>query len=210
MQRETKLSAADLNCGKAMALPHLSDWITAASTALTAVFAGFAGVAAWLSYRREVQRDAPIVEADFSWSSEFIIARIRITNTQPRTIVLSGARVTHPSGCKLSPGFLYNVYGIYDLEKPKPSARAITDMRSEIPPADTMGSGPPGIPYVPEDYFQFDAAIFPPASWRGGRVVVVLEIATKESIARHSRITVQRRMPPKPHSKTAEMASKAD
>lgn len=177
---------------------NAADWITATATALTAIFAGFGGLAAWLSYRREVRKDLPVIEAEMSWSGNFVLTRIRIQNTLPTTLVVVSARVKHPRNCRISPGLEVDRHGRYDLTTPKAAANYYTEVNCEI------------FPFGSADAARLDLAVFPLSSWPGGKVAIELTIIDNSSVTRRRRITVQRRMPARPHNNTADVARSED
>jgi hypothetical protein len=188
--------------------PGWTDWITAAATALTAIFAGFGGVAAWLTYRRDVSKDLPIVDADLSWSGEFILVRMAIRNQLPQIIVLADIQVKRPRGCKVSSGFGYDKSGSYDLTQPKPAIGHSAKIGYRISPYGSVRSGQvSGFRDQPADVGRLDIAIFPPSAWLGGRVAIDLVISDRASVTKRRRITIQRRMPPRAHNKTDDAAS---
>jgi hypothetical protein len=180
---------------------NAANWITAIATALTAAFAVFGSSAAWLTYRRDVRKDLPVIDADTSWSGDSILVRMRIRNPLPTTIMIIAARVKHPRNSLISPGFEVNQQGRYDLTKPKPANFQSTRLNHEIHPYES----------AVQDYsVGLDLAVFPLSLWDGGKFAIELTIIDKSSVTRISRITVQRRMPPRPHNNTDDIARSVD
>ena len=125
------------------------------ATASTAVFAGLGGVAA-CAYRRDVMRDAPIVEANLSWTGDFILARVCVTNPLPITLGISKARVKQPAKCKIASDFEYDQYGRHDLTLPKPATPTSANIDYPLPSAGSTMSGPPGMGMLAADEVRID------------------------------------------------------
>ena len=89
----------------------LSDWITAAATAATALFAAITGWAAMQAYRREVKPDFPVVKSDSKWSIEgeigpHIIIRFTILNRLDETLVVQECTIEKPKMVAISDGII--------------------------------------------------------------------------------------------------------
>jgi hypothetical protein len=90
-----------------MSEPSTADWITAVSTALTAVAAFAGGAIAWIGLRRDRHAFFPIIEADIKWAkpsgqSRYLILDLIIRNQLYETLTLDTIRVRKPKGSLIS------------------------------------------------------------------------------------------------------------
>lgn len=86
--------------------PSIADWITAVSTAATAIVAGIAGFIAWLAYRRDARASLPIIEAELMWTKQdvgdYVNLVLIIRNQLYERISLDSAHVRRPKHMTIS------------------------------------------------------------------------------------------------------------
>jgi hypothetical protein len=177
----------------------LSDWITAAATAATALFAAITGWAAMQAYRHEVKRDLPVVESDFRWSTEGEIgphSRLRFTilNRLDETLVVQECEIKKPKRNTISTGIISS-NGIV------PSRGVSQRIRLDynVYRSGTLSSGPPGGGSVSSDLLPFLIFLSPPDDWHRGEIVTQLLISSKASTIRNKRIVIRTMMPAVTH-----------
>jgi hypothetical protein len=162
----------------------LPDWITAVATVATAIAASLAGVAAWLTFRRQARSILPVIEQSFRWLRDdvgcHIVAHLVIRNVLYETLVVESTRVLRPRGSRIS----------HTLKRPDVNDRATglevgtsdeTALGWEVRPYGTppMSLRPESFKGIPPDIRVDDLYVTPPANWRGGKVKLVLTISSK-------------------------------
>jgi hypothetical protein len=189
--------------------PSLTDWITAVSTGVTALAAGIAGFIAWLAFRRDVKSSFPIVEANITWADErygnYIEFRPVIRNQLYETIVLNSVQIKRPRGAFIAKKIFQDFYGdLIGLEK---GSSTIAVVNREIRPAEsTTDFASPGL-MRPADIYVESFYFSPPEEWVGGTVKLILRLSSKALTIRDRRITIKRRMSPRPVRQTEEKAN---
>jgi len=189
---------------------QLSDWITAISTAATAIAATFAGIIAWLSLRRAARAPLPIFEPRFHWStSEPTIGLLQLSlvirNHLDEAIVVDSVTVKRPRGMTVC-SMKYNGYGGAEI-------KITTDRSSNL----GWGVGPPG-DYASQafggpqrkDVAYQNLYFSVPEGWTGGKAIVVFRVSSMALTIRDKRITITRQVPVAPKTQTEAKASSAD
>lgn len=78
----------------------LTDWITAISTAITAIAAAVAGAIAWRALIKDARRSLPIVEADMKWvtagSVSCVELKVTIRNPLFETMTWDSLQIEQP------------------------------------------------------------------------------------------------------------------
>jgi hypothetical protein len=102
--------------------PSLADWITASSTAVTAVATAVAGFIAWLAFRRDARSSPPIVETNIKWADKklerYIEFRPLIRNQLYETITLDSVKILRPRAARVAKPILGDFYrDVIGLEK---------------------------------------------------------------------------------------------
>lgn len=154
-------------------------------------------------------RDAIIVDAEMWWVGDFIVAKVRLRNPLPRTIRIEAARVRRPFKCLISSSFEHDEYGQANLGKPKAGTHRSAALDYEIYPSGSTSAAPLGSSGLAADAIRLELAIFPSFSWNGGKIALELVFSENASIRRHSRTTVQRRIPPRPNNKSDDIISRS-
>jgi hypothetical protein len=159
-------------------------WITAWATALTAILTGTGGLAAWLSLRRERQRELPIIERSARWSDDHVTVDVTIRNRLPETITLEEITVLAPRGATIS-----SAYGPPRSEDPwrGPGPPVRTTAKTLEKGSEIRPLGTPRGDFHGGDAGRVEFAIWPPASWKQGTLKVALRISSKAGTIRGRR-----------------------
>ncbi len=168
--------------------PSTADWITAAMTTITGIATAATGVVAWLSFRREAQKDIPITECDAYWTKEgFVQFHLLIRNTLPESVVVSRACVKKPAGSKIGK----------ERERGKDGGIGCVVMPQDHDIALKWSLAPCGVTgnsciSGSSSICPLDLFILPPSAWKSGEVVVEIYISRKSSNVRSKRIAIKR------------------
>jgi hypothetical protein len=179
--------------------PSIADWITATSTALTAIAAGVAGFIAWLAFRRDTLNRLPIIETDIEFESQYRVLNLTITNRLPETIVVTSAIVRKPKGSLISAAFRFGQHGYVEVMPPNSNE---ANLKVEVEAAGSSIQAIPGMGVV-GDVKKLPLYILPPKGWMSGDLVVDLSISSKARTLRDKRIVIRRftaAPPPKENS----------
>jgi hypothetical protein len=166
---------------------HLTDWITAVATALTAVAAWVGGVFGYLAYRRDVSRQVPVIEATIKRNpnSKGVLTLIAVArNRMAETIVIDSVLATQPEGiliAKSAPQF-----SIKDAKAELPLGFDVPPLGSIIHEAPFAG--------MPDDASQFSLYLFTPEGWTDGVVEVEFRVSSRALTIRDKRIVIKRRV----------------
>lgn len=179
-------------------------WITAGATALTAVLTGTGGFAAWLALNRERQREMPVVERSFTWKDDHLHLSLTVRNRLAETLVLDSIQIAFPRRSTVSSqhGKITDSYG--NPGPPVPGERPLLECRHEV---NAYGASRSNHSAGDTAYWSF--ALWPPAGWTGGRVVVVLRLSSKAETIRSRRIVIKGRVPTDPKTLDGDRAKAA-
>lgn len=190
---------------------HWSDWITAASTAATALFAAMTGWVGLLAYRQANRRLLPVVEPTLTWQEDselgrFIYARLHLTNRLDETIIVERIRAVRPRRSLLSAGQRVTTPDARRILKPTKG------MGRSIFCSEQIASAGSEMEFVPGHTARFDIQvlefyIFPRRRWSKGVVRLQLRVSSKALTIRDKRMIVQSKIPPMPIKSTAVIAS---
>lgn len=172
----------------------LSDWITAAATAATALFAAITGWAAMQAYRREVKPDFPVVELDSKWSIEgeigpHIIIRFTILNRLDETLVVQECTIEKPKMVAISDGIISSG----GMLVPSRGVGQRIRLNYNVHRSET---------------FSFALFLSPPEDWHHGEIVAQFLISSKASTIRNKRIVTRSIIPAATHMQTDAKAIK--
>lgn len=187
---------------------NIADWITAGSTAATAIVAAAGSLVACLAYRRDSRASFPVVEVDLDWSrwfSNILTLNLIVRNQLYETITLDSIRVKKPSQMTFSKSVKKDD-GSSEIEKGHSSR--VTIGRT-IAPIGIATEFPPGrmtrLDMDREEYY-----LSPPDGWNGGIVDIDLRISSRALTMRDKRIVIKRRISPNTSRQIDENASKND
>lgn len=188
---------------------QLTDWITAVATAATALAAGIAGFIAWLAYRRDQRLSLPTVEAVLRWvrdqDDDFILLKLIIRNPLWETIILESAHAKYPQSTLISSKY-ENING--EMTPIKKGESSYTDIDDEIYSYGSTSDFYPGRS-VRADVYHRDIYLLPPRDWSGDKVRIDLFISSRALTLRHKRVTIKRRISPRPSKQTEANARSA-
>lgn len=194
------------------------DWITAVSTALTAVAAIGAGIVAFIGYKRDGQPPLPVIEPTFLWMpplrGRFIRLDIIARNQLYETIILDSIRIVRPRG------MTFATEKQRQLQEP-PNTRTRIEKTSdvsrrlewEIAPIGETATHFRGSQFEMTDRTDVHERLFylsPPEGWDGGIVRIELKLLSKALTIRPRRITIKRQITVAPKMQTEANASSDD
>lgn len=193
-----------------------ANWITAISTAATAIAAAVAGFIAWQALRRDIVRSLPIVETNLKWISvgdaTCLALEIIIRNQLLETISLDTLRIDSPRGSVFGGAKFVNLTGYAGQETLAELTRGATNavtINQQIDPVGTLRTIASGFPPQKADTWERTLYLWPPEAWDGGIVKVTFRISSKALTIRDKRIARKSRISARPIKQTEAKASKA-
>jgi hypothetical protein len=191
-----------------MSVPSWTDWVTAISTAGTAVAASAAGIAAWLGYRRDSRLWRPVIETKTEWRAlsgeNCIVSNVIVRNQLRETIVVKSARAIKPRGMTMTDTPVRNRNG--------GAGETVEINRSINPVGSNTGGSPLGqaLGVQPTDLATFDFYLLPPPQWSAGRIAVEVRIEMRSVATRAKRMVIKRRITAVNNTHTDANAKKPD
>lgn len=175
------------------------DWITAASTLLTAAFMG---AATW----RDRQRRLPVFEVYANWdpAGVYLDLSLVITNRLDETIEIYEARMRTPKEICITKPLRYANGAEFDYSKEK--FNNYTDIDILIGPAGSIarvsmiGSR---IPPDRRDMGHIHLVGLPPEGWDGGLLEVEIALSSRGGSLRSKRVSANVQLHPKPRREVA-------
>jgi hypothetical protein len=179
-------------------MSSLPDWITAASTAATAIAAFVATIIAWRAYNRDGRAPLPVIEPEFDWSRAdgFLSLRVIVRNQIYETVTIESLRVLAPRGATIAQT-KPNDKGRSEII---PTADRFRELDWSVAPIGETSHSLRGRPHrrdVTWEWFYFSL----PQSWRGGNVKVEFRISSAMRTIRDRRIVVSRHVKAAPETK---------
>jgi len=173
----------------------VAEIIVAVATSATALFA-------WLSYRYQVEIEAPILECDEPiWTEEgdALWFHILLMNQAQRTLVFQSVRPLRPKRALLGLRF--------DPNRP-PAKQIAMDL-------DVRGRGTTTtLPFVHTSYLvdkrELDVHLFPPSGWFAGKVCIEVVISDKSLRPRQRRFVIRKFIQPHSAIRTTEETKQID
>jgi hypothetical protein len=193
----------------------LTDWVTAAATAITALLVGFSGFVAWLAYRRDKRRDLPVIEPCAIWEDDkglghYLHLRLIITNRLDETVILNTVSVRRPRGALVSAGMRVNTgYSGGTLAATRGSSDTVV-LGETISSAGSAFLGAMDGHSIRIDTAELSLYIFPPSTWLSGEVLIILRVSSKALTIRDKRMVIKSRVPAATVKRTDEAASNTD
>lgn len=193
----------------------LTDWITAVSTAITAIAAAIAGAIAWRALIKDTRRSLPIVEADMKWvmvgSASCVELKVTIRNPLFETITWDSLQIERPRRSVFAKARFANLTGYSGQETLVELTRGTLNnatINAELDPAGTIRSGPTGRDHK-TDMLERTIYLWPPETWDGGIVKVAFRLSGKALTIRDKRIARKSRISARPAKQTDANANKA-
>lgn len=181
-----------------MATPTWTDWVTAISTATTAMIAG---LAVWFGLLRDKRARLPVVEHDAEWRSlggeDYICFHVTVRNRLYEMINIRFARVSRPRGATLFDlSMIERDHSNRPARLPRSSSATLIINRDVRPIGDVPSRAADEGPFVASrvDVQFFDIYLRPPPHWSSGRTAIELRISSRASTIRDKRIIIRRRM----------------
>jgi hypothetical protein len=189
---------------------HLAEWITAASTFLTALIA-------FLALRKSGLPSMPVVEPDLVWTppqyGRFIQLRIVVRNQLYETISFDRMSIRKPRGMRFASQEFTKKdgpHGTIQIPSYEPTDERQIALDWNIAPIGETHTYFPGTPVEStqrKDVHQKDFYFSPPPSWNGGTIAVELRLLSKALTIRPRRITIKRQVAVAPKMQTDANAS---
>jgi hypothetical protein len=189
--------------------PSIADWITAASTAATAIAAALAGWIAFAALRRDTKASLPTIETDIRWCAEadgeqYILLEVLIRNPRWETIIIESAKVVAPRNATISDKFKYvNGTMVRQIRGDGSSIDMNVRVGSYGSESDLFSPGRP----QRSDICRHEIYLLPPPDWSEGSMRVDLRISSKALTIRHKRIVIRRRIGARPKRQIEENAN---
>jgi hypothetical protein len=188
-------------------LPHgITDWITAVSTAITALAAVLASIIGFVEYKRGGRVPLPLIEPTFSWvdpkDGHFLQLHIVIRNQLSETIIFEHMKIRKPRGMTFA---LLKRESSHYLG-PMGKKRSINFVRTDFPhqplnwqlsPIGEESAAFRGSQHEMTwrlDVHVEDLYFSPPRSWNGGEIAIELILLSKALTIRPRRFTIKRRV----------------
>lgn len=189
-----------------MAQNELANWITAASTALTAILTGTGGLAAWLVLRRDKLRELPVMERSIHAVDDHLLLALTVRNRLDETIKLDRIELRQPKDATISPPYS-SIAGAAPYGGPGPAVRG--NERFLLPRYSVAAHGTRPSQHSTGDVAYWKFAIWPSPSWEGGKIVIVLRISSMAETIRNRRIVIKNNVPAATVRQIAEKAKSA-
>ncbi len=190
-----------------MTTSSLPDWITAISTLATALATGVAGVIAWRAFVRDFVRSLPIVETDVKWveikSTQCLELTVTIRNQLYETIVFDSVRVDRPRHSAFGLAKLGQQGEPIEITRSKSRLFAVNQAVRPAVTSITFFDRPQRLDVSTKKFY-----LFPPDDWGGGLLKLTVSLSSKALTIRDKRITIKRRISPRPAKQTDENASR--
>lgn len=187
----------------------LTDWITAASTALTGIFAGIASAVAWVSLTRDGKSILPVVDPSCERREakdhpEALFVALNITNRSNETLRLHSIEIKRPKRVQMafanvSPG---GKRSVADIQNPP----VLVDLTMRPCGAKSQIFDQ----WVPHDVERVEFYIFPRKPFRAQEAHIALKFSSSALTIRDKRMVISMRVPPRKQSnKDATTSSQA-
>jgi hypothetical protein len=180
-----------------MTQSDLANWITAISTAVTAVFAALAWRVGIQNDRRDRKRDLPVVELSVlsyrhTEFCDYAAMGLTVTNRLDETLFVEKVSIKAPKGGLISTGeYVVESDGSAYLAPPLTPQKTTSDsilVNTEISPRGETSQSGDGERFDQLDYRLFVA---PPPGWRSGTIEIETLISSRAGTIRRKRIVTK-------------------
>lgn len=167
--------------------PHITDWITAISTFLTAAATGIAALVGIAALKREAKKHHPVIEPTFNHLQGGALSlRAVIRNRLTETLIAESVLIKKPVGMGVAKS---SVKGVGRKE----STLEELPLRIEIEPAGSSLHGG-AFDGSPMNTHTVHLVLFPPEGWVSGVVEIEFRLSSMASTIRDKRIVIKRRI----------------
>jgi hypothetical protein len=189
----------------------LTDWVTATSTAITAILVGLSGWVAWLTYLRDKRRELPVIEPTFDWKEDatvgpYIKLRLWVVNRLDETLLIEAISVRCPRKSLLSEGITTRNQIGHSVTLP---ARGSTNSLVIKERIESAGSNMERLPghRSRTDVSAIEFFIFPPSKWASGKISIILRISSKARTILNRRMVIVAKVAARPELKPVSKPS---
>jgi hypothetical protein len=187
--------------GESEASAVMSDWITPAASIATVVVATVGVWIAWRVYQFAVHQKQPVIGVKLTWRVDPVLGRhievcLRIVNGFDSTLSFASAAMDRPRGAKISgPGLPGVGVQPYAGTPPRPAAptTAKIDLGWKVQAKGSIGTAVDGRERT--DVSHQTLYVFPPSSWDGGAVSIVLIASSNADEISDKRFAIKRSIP---------------